>query len=84
MSRSPITYVDQVKAPMLIIQGALDPRVVKPESDQFVERLRERGVEVQYEVYEDEGHGFTKQSNRVKFVRQVTDFLENKLLGATS
>jgi dipeptidyl aminopeptidase/acylaminoacyl peptidase len=84
MSRSPITYVDQVKAPMLIIQGALDPRVVKPESDQFVEKLRERGVEVQYEVYEDEGHGFTKQSNRVKFVRQVAAFLEEKLLGSTS
>jgi dipeptidyl aminopeptidase/acylaminoacyl peptidase len=84
MSRSPITYVDQVKAPMLIIQGALDPRVVKAESDQFVERLLERGVEVRYEVYEDEGHGFTKQSNRVKFVRQVAAFLEEKLLGATS
>jgi dipeptidyl aminopeptidase/acylaminoacyl peptidase len=80
MSRSPITYVDQVKAPMFIIQGALDPRVVKAESDQFVERLRARGVEVRYEVYEDEGHGFTKQVNRVKFVRQVADFLEEKLL----
>jgi dipeptidyl aminopeptidase/acylaminoacyl peptidase len=83
MSRSPITFVDQVKAPMLIIQGALDPRVVKAESDQFVERLRERGVEVKYEVYEDEGHGFTKQVNRVKFVRQVADFLEEKLLNGS-
>lgn len=81
MSRSPITYVDQVKTPMLIIQGAKDPRVVKAESDQFVERLRQRGVEVQYEVYEDEGHGFTKQTNRLRYVRQVATFLEEKLLG---
>ena len=46
MERSPITYVENVKAPLLVIQGATDPRVVKPESDQMVEKLRGLGREV--------------------------------------
>lgn len=80
MERSPITYVDQIKAPLFVIQGANDPRVVKPESDQIVERLRERGVEVRYDVYEDEGHGFTKRENELKAFRDMADFLETYLL----
>jgi dipeptidyl aminopeptidase/acylaminoacyl peptidase len=82
LSRSPITYVDDLKAPIYIIQGAMDPRVVKSESDQFVERLRQRGVEVKYDVFEDEGHGFTKQTNRVRGWKDVAQFLEEKLVGA--
>ncbi len=66
LERSPITYVDQITAPLFVIQGAQDPRVVKAESDQIVERLRERGVPVRYDVYEDEGHGFTKRANQIK------------------
>jgi dipeptidyl aminopeptidase/acylaminoacyl peptidase len=80
MERSPITYVDQITAPLFVIQGANDPRVVKPESDQIVERLRERGVEVRYDVYEDEGHGFTKRENELKAFRDMADFLEGYLL----
>ncbi|WP_273382329.1 alpha/beta hydrolase family protein, partial [Symbiobacterium thermophilum] len=60
IERSPITYVDQIKAPLMVVQGAMDPRVVKAESDQMVERLRALGREVEYLVFEDEGHGFTK------------------------
>ncbi|MBI3660696.1 prolyl oligopeptidase family serine peptidase, partial [Candidatus Acetothermia bacterium] len=48
-------FVDQIKTPLFIIQGAKDPRVVKSESDQIVEKLRARGVDVKYDVYEDEG-----------------------------
>ena len=81
MSRSPITYVDQIKAPLFIIQGANDPRVVKPESDQIVEQLRSRGVEVRYDVYEDEGHGFTKRANSIKAMGDIADFLEKHLNG---
>lgn len=81
MSRSPITYVDQIRAPLFVIQGANDPRVVKPESDQIVERLRARGVDVRYDVYEDEGHGFTKRSNSIKAMGDIAAFLEGKLLG---
>lgn len=80
MERSPITYVDQVKAPLFVIQGANDPRVVKPESDQIVERLRARGVEVRYDVYEDEGHGFTRRENELKAFRDMAEFLEGYLL----
>jgi dipeptidyl aminopeptidase/acylaminoacyl peptidase len=80
MERSPITYVDRITAPLFVIQGANDPRVVKPESDQIVERLRERGVEVRYDVYDDEGHGFTKRSNELKAFRDMADFLEEYLL----
>ena len=79
MSRSPITYVDQIKAPLFVIQGANDPRVVKAESDQIVERLRERGVEVRYDVYEDEGHGFTKRSNELKALKDSAEFMERHL-----
>jgi len=80
MSRSPITYVDQIRAPLFVIQGANDPRVVKAESDQIVERLRARGVDVRYDVYEDEGHGFTKRSNMLKAMGSIAEFLEEKLL----
>ena len=80
MERSPITYVDQIRAPLFVIQGANDPRVVKAESDQIVERLRERGVEVRYDVYKDEGHGFTKRENELKAFRDMAGFLEGYLL----
>jgi len=82
MERSPITYVDQVTAPLFVIQGANDPRVVKNESDQIVERLRARGVEVKYDVYEDEGHGFTRRSNELKALGDTAAFFEKYLLGA--
>ncbi len=81
MERSPITYVDQIRAPLFVIQGANDPRVVKPESDQIVERLRERGVDVTYDVYDDEGHGFTKRSNELRAYGDTVAFFERHLLG---
>lgn len=80
MERSPITYVDQIRAPLFVIQGANDPRVVKGESDQIVERLRERGVEVKYDVYEDEGHGFTRRANELKAMGDTAAFFEEWLL----
>ncbi len=80
MSRSPIAYVDQIKAPLFVIQGANDPRVVKGESDQIVQRLRERSVVVCYDVYEDEGHGFTKRENELKALGDTATFFEQHLL----
>ncbi|MHB8342138.1 MAG: S9 family peptidase, partial [Mycobacteriales bacterium] len=58
LARSPITRVDQIRTPLLVAQGANDPRVTKVESDQIVEALRARGVDVEYIVKDDEGHGF--------------------------
>jgi dipeptidyl aminopeptidase/acylaminoacyl peptidase len=79
MERSPITYVDQIKAPLFIIQGANDPRVVKAESDQIAEQLQARGVDVRYDVYDDEGHGFTKRENELRAMRDTAAFLERYL-----
>jgi dipeptidyl aminopeptidase/acylaminoacyl peptidase len=75
MGRSPITYVEQLKAPLLVLQGANDPRVVKPESDQMVERLRTLGRDVEYHVFEDEGHDFSKRANQLKAYRLIAAFL---------
>ncbi|MFJ6676135.1 S9 family peptidase [Actinosynnema sp. NPDC091369] len=75
LARSPITYADDITAPLFVIQGANDPRVVKAESDQIVAALRERGVDVRYDVYEDEGHGFTNRANEVRALGDTADFL---------
>ena len=80
MVRSPITYVENVKTPLLVIQGATDPRVVKGESDQMVERLRDLGREVEYLVFDDEGHGFTKRPNELKAYRLAAEWLEQHLV----
>ncbi len=80
LSRSPVTYADQITTPLFVIQGANDPRVPKGESDQIVERLRARGVDVRYDVYEDEGHGFTKRENVLKEQRDTVEFFEGYLL----
>jgi dipeptidyl aminopeptidase/acylaminoacyl peptidase len=79
MSRSPITYADQIVAPLMVVQGANDPRAVKAESDQIVDAMRARGVEVRYDVYEDEGHGFTRRENEIKALGDVGDFLVAQL-----
>jgi dipeptidyl aminopeptidase/acylaminoacyl peptidase len=79
LSRSPITYQHQIVAPLFVIQGANDPRVVKAESDGIVEALRARGVDVRYDVYEDEGHGFTRQENEAKAMGDTAEFLISHL-----
>ena len=79
--RSPITYVNNIEGTinLLIIQGANDPRVVKNESDQIVERLRNKGTGVEYMVFDDEGHGFTKYSNLIMALKKSAEFLTNEL-----
>jgi dipeptidyl aminopeptidase/acylaminoacyl peptidase len=77
--RSPITYIDGVRADLLIIQGANDPRVNKAESDQMVERLRALGRNVEYMVFPDEGHGFTRTENLLKAVGASARFLVERL-----
>jgi prolyl oligopeptidase PreP (S9A serine peptidase family) len=73
---SPITYLDDMVNPMLIIQGANDPRVVKEESDQIVEALRAKGRDVEYLVFEDEGHGITKKANEKIAYARMVEFLQ--------
>jgi len=82
IARSPITYAEQIKAPLMVVQGAMDPRVVKAESDQMVERLRALGREVEYLVFADEGHGFRKPANQLKGYGAMADFLIRHLVKA--
>ncbi len=74
LERSPISYVDQIRCPLLVMQGANDFRVVRAESDQMVERIRGRGGVVDYVVFENEGHGFTRRENEVKAYRMAAEF----------
>lgn len=76
---SPVFHADKIVAPLFIAQGANDPRVKKAESDQMVEAMRARGVEVQYMVKDDEGHGFRNQENRFDFYRAMEAFLTEHL-----
>lgn len=79
LARSPITRVDQIRTPLLVIQGANDSRVVQAESDNLVEALRARSVAVEYMVKEDEGHGFVNPENRIDMFHAVERFLAEHL-----
>ena len=76
---SPALQAHLIKAPLFIAQGANDPRVNKAESDQMVAALRARGVEVEYMVKDDEGHGFHNQENRFDFYRAMERFLKEQM-----
>jgi dipeptidyl aminopeptidase/acylaminoacyl peptidase len=79
LERSPFTYIDNVKCPMLMIQGRNDPRVVERETADVVERLRSRGVPVDYLVFEDEGHDVIKFKNRITCYHRIVDFFTQQL-----
>ena len=76
---SPALHVDKIKTPLFIAQGARDPRVNKAESDQVVEALKKRGVEVQYMVKDNEGHGFANEENRFEFYGAMEAFFRQHL-----
>ena len=80
---SPVFSADRIKSPLLIAQGAKDPRVVKSESDQMVDAMRKRGVEVEYIVKDNEGHGFRNEENRFEFYEAMERFLA-KHIGAAA
>lgn len=73
--RSPLTHVDKIKKPLLIGQGANDPRVKQAESDQIVEAMKRKGIPVTYVLYPDEGHGFQKPENNLSFYAVAEAFL---------
>ncbi|WP_395310112.1 S9 family peptidase [Mycobacterium sp. AMU20-3851] len=79
LARSPITRVDQIRTPLLVVQGANDSRVVQAESDNMVAALRARGIEVEYMVKQDEGHGFVNPENSIDMYRAVVRFLATHL-----
>jgi dipeptidyl aminopeptidase/acylaminoacyl peptidase len=80
-SRSPLSRVDAIRIPMLIAQGANDPRVKKEESEQIVAAMSERGIPHRYLVFEDEGHGFRKPENNLAFHAAAEEFLAEHMGG---
>ena len=80
-NRSPLNHVENISVPLLIVQGANDPRVVQAESDQMVEALRNNGNEVYYILYGNEGHGFAIEANRLEFAGRIEEFLYNHVPG---
>lgn len=76
---SPLFHADQITKPVLVLQGANDPRVLKVESDQIVEAVRQRGGVAEYVVFPDEGHGFIKKENNIKAYRTALEFLDHYL-----
>ncbi|QMV42289.1 S9 family peptidase [Cohnella cholangitidis] len=79
MASSPIFHVDQIRAPLFVVQGANDPRVNQAESDQIVKALQARGVEVPYMLKANEGHGFANVENQLDFYRAMEKFLNRHL-----
>ena len=78
---SPLFNADKIKAPLLVLQGANDPRVLKVESDEIVAAAKKNGVPVEYIVFEDEGHGFVKKENEIEGYTAVLAFLDKHLKG---
>src|SRR5437667_12403453 len=76
---SPVMQADKIKTPLFIAQGAQDPRVNKAESDQMVASLRKRGVDVEYMVKDNEGHGFHNEENRFAFYEAMEKFIDQHL-----
>ncbi|OLS26406.1 MAG: Acylamino-acid-releasing enzyme [Candidatus Heimdallarchaeota archaeon LC_3] len=74
VERSPKTYLDQLKAPMLVIQGRNDPRILVQESEEIVQKLRKAGKEVEMVIYEDEGHDVIKIKNKIDCYEKITSF----------
>jgi dipeptidyl aminopeptidase/acylaminoacyl peptidase len=79
--RSPLSYIDQIRRPLLIGQGANDPRVKQSESDQIVHAMQEKGIPVTYVLYPDEGHGFARPENNLSFFAVAEAFLAQCLGG---
>jgi dipeptidyl aminopeptidase/acylaminoacyl peptidase len=77
--KSPLFHADQIRRPLMVLQGANDPRVIQAESDDIVEAARANGVPVEYVLFEDEGHGFAKKQNQLEGWRAVLAFLDRYL-----
>jgi len=74
--RSPINFIDQIKAPLLLLAGGHDPRCPKSETQQVVDAIKKRGGTVDYKIYDNEGHGFARVENQIDAYKRVADFLQ--------
>ena len=76
---SPLFHADKIRKPLMVLQGANDPRVIKSESDEIVAAVKRNGGAVEYVVFDDEGHGFTKKANEIRAYKVILDFLDKYL-----
>ena len=81
---SPVFHAAKIRKPLIVLQGANDPRVLKAESDDIVAVVKKSGVPVEYLVFPDEGHGFTKKKNQIQGYSAVLKFLDTHLKGKTT
>ena len=79
---SPLFHADKINVPLMVLQGANDPRVIKPESDDIVAAVEKNGVPVEYVVFDDEGHGFSKKKNQIEGYGRIRAFLDTHLKGS--
>ena len=80
-ARSPINFVDRIQRPMLVVQGANDVRVVREHSDRIVAAAREKGLDVDYIVFDDEGHSIRRWENKITVAHAAERFLAKHLGG---
>lgn len=78
-SISPLFHAEKINKPLIVLQGANDPRVLQVESDEIVDALKKKNVPVEYVVFPDEGHGFMKKENKINGYRTVLKFLDEYL-----
>lgn len=81
---SPLFHADKITKPLLVLQGANDPRVIKVESDEIVDAIKKKKGIVEYVVFDNEGHGFTKKANEIKGNKAILDFLDKYLKGGAA
>ena len=82
-NKSPLFFANQITKPFIVLQGSNDPRVLKVESDEIVENARANGVEVEYVLFDDEGHGFRKKENNIIASQKVLEFLDKNFKAET-
>lgn len=76
---SPLFHADKIVKPLMVLQGANDPRVLKSESDEIVQAIKQKGGVAEYVLFENEGHGFSKKANEIKAHKAILDFLDKYL-----
>jgi dipeptidyl aminopeptidase/acylaminoacyl peptidase len=79
VATSPLFHAKEIRKPMMVIQGANDPRVIKAESDDIVDAVKKNNVPVEYVVFADEGHGFSKKKNQLEAYKKIVEFLDKYL-----
>jgi dipeptidyl aminopeptidase/acylaminoacyl peptidase len=80
-AKSPIFHYENIEKPLMVLQGANDPRVLQVESDEIVEAVRANGIPVEYVLFPDEGHGFRQKQNRITGYKAILQFLDTYLSG---